>query len=452
MPVSTSKLSTTDIYSVSRLNREAKILMETTFPRIRVEGEISNLVCPASGHIYFTLKDDRTQVSSAMFKSRGQRLKFKPTEGMQVIVTARVSLYEPRGNFQLIVDNIEEMGDGVLQRAFEALKQRLKQEGLFASDNKQVIPAFPACIGVITSPTGAAIRDILTVLQRRFPATRVIIYPTLVQGKQAAGQIAAMIQTADQRAECDVLLLSRGGGSLEDLWPFNEEIVAHAVFSCTTPIVSAVGHEIDFVISDFVADQRCPTPSAAAELLSQDQQDWLYTLAEKNKRLQTLITQILQSYQQQLQQLQHRLQQLHPGKILQQQAQRLDEMEQRLVINMRHNLQKNQARLRENSAILHQHTPWHSICQMQQWRQELKHRLQQAMQRQLTTLQQQIATLAHTLDTVSPLATLQRGYSITLRLPERQVVTSSSQLNKGDQLETRLAIGSVQSQVTGTKK
>ncbi len=427
------------------------MLMETTFPNIRVEGEISNLVCPASGHIYFTLKDDRSQVSSAMFKSRGQRLKFKPSEGMQVIVSARVSLYEPRGNFQLIVDSMEEMGDGALQRAFEALKQRLKQEGLFATEHKLAIPAFPACIGVITSPTGAAIRDILTVLQRRFPATRVIVYPTLVQGKQAAEQISSMIQTADQRAECDVLLLSRGGGSLEDLWPFNEEIVARAVFSCQTPIVSAVGHEIDFVISDFVADQRCPTPSAAAELLTQDQQDWLYTLAEKNKRLQSLITNTLQSHQQQLKQLRHRLQQQHPGKTLLQQAQRLDELEQRLVINMQHNLQKNQARLRENIAMLRQHTPWHNICQMQQWHQELKHRLQQAMQHQLTQLQQQLGTLVRTLDMVSPLATLQRGYSITLRLPEQQVVTSSSQLSKGDQLEIRLASGRVQSQVTGTK-
>ena len=335
------------VFSVSRLNREARFLLENTFPAIRVEGEITNLATPASGHLYFSLKDSQAQISCALFKSRSQRLKFKPSEGMQVIVKGRISLYEPRGNFQLIADGMEEVGDGALQREFEAMKRRLDKEGLFDQEHKQPIPAFPKTIGVITSPTGAAIRDILTVLNRRFPSTSVVIYPTLVQGKQAAEQIANAIALADQRNECDVLLLSRGGGSLEDLWSFNEEVVARAIYHCQLPVVSAVGHEIDFVISDFVADQRCPTPSAAAEFLSPNATDWLQTLAGIKQRLSNALTNTLALQQKHLANLQHRLQQQHPGRTLQQQLQRLDELEQRLRLVIQHTLQSAQAALHQ---------------------------------------------------------------------------------------------------------
>src|SRR5512139_1087653 len=257
-----------EIYTISRLNREARALLEGHFPLMWIEGEISNLSRPASGHLYFSLKDPFAQVRCAMFRMRGMHLTFRPADGMHVLVRARLSLYEPRGDYQLIVEHMEEVGDGALRRAFEQLKQRLLAEGLFESGRKRALPALPRCIGVITSPTGAAIHDILTVLHRRFPAIPVIVYPVPVQGAGAAEQIATMIHRASERGDCDVLIVGRGGGSLEDLWPFNEEVVARAIYTSAIPVVSAVGHEIDFTIADFVADLRAPTPSAAAEMVS----------------------------------------------------------------------------------------------------------------------------------------------------------------------------------------
>jgi exodeoxyribonuclease VII large subunit len=330
MPELSSVSLQRDVYSVSRLNREARGLLESAFPRLWVEGEISNLARPVSGHLYFTLKDARAQVSCALFRNRATRLGFSPENGSQVLIQAQVSLYEARGNYQLIVNQMEEAGDGALRRAFEQLKNRLHKEGLFEAQHKQPLPRLPRCIGVITSPSGAAIRDVLTVLRRRFPGIPVIIYPTQVQGETAAGQIVAAIQTADSRAECDVLLLTRGGGSLEDLWPFNEEVVARAVFACKLPMVSAVGHEIDFVITDFVADQRAATPSAAAELLSPDQTELDNRFRQLDSRLYALLRQRLQQHRDQLNWLTKRMQQSHPGRQLQQQAQRLDDLELRL--------------------------------------------------------------------------------------------------------------------------
>ena len=255
-----------DIFSVSRLNREVRRLLEQGFARIWLEGELSNIARPSSGHLYFTLKDAGAQIRGAMFRNRSQSLRFNPDAGLQVLVRARVSLYEPRGDYQLIVEHMEEAGDGALRREFEELKNRLAEEGLFAAEAKQALPVLPECVGVITSPSGAAIRDVLSVLRRRFPAIPVLIYPVAVQGKAAAAGIAESIRRAATRGDCDVLILTRGGGSLEDLWPFNEEVVARAIFDCRLPVVSAIGHEIDFTISDIVADQRAPNPSAPAEL------------------------------------------------------------------------------------------------------------------------------------------------------------------------------------------
>jgi len=264
-----------DIYSVGRLNAEARGLLEGAFPLIWVQGELSNVSRPSSGHLYFTLKDANAQVRCAMFRGNNRFLKFRPADGAQVVVRASLSLYEARGDYQLIVQSMEEAGDGALQRAFEALKQKLAAEGLFEAAHKRALPTLPKRIGVITSPTGAAIRDILSVLKRRFPAIPVLIYPVAVQGQAAGAEIAAMIRRADMRRDCDVLIIARGGGSLEDLWAFNEEIVARAIFDCSIPTVSGVGHEVDFTIADFVADQRAPTPSVAAEMVSPDQHDWL---------------------------------------------------------------------------------------------------------------------------------------------------------------------------------
>ena len=259
------------IFSVSELNQYAREILENSFPMIWLEAEVSNLVQPSSGHIYLTLKDKNAQVRGAMFKGRNQRLTFKPKNGDQVLVKGRLSLYAPRGDYQLIIDAMQEAGLGALQRAFEVLKRKLAAEGLFADELKKPLPAHPNAIGVVTSPTGAAIQDIISVLKRRFPLTPIIIYPCAVQGEEAPAQLVSAIQTANRRRECEVLIVGRGGGSLEDLWAFNNESLARAIRASNIPIVSAVGHQIDFAIADFVADVRAPTPSAAAELLSQDQ-------------------------------------------------------------------------------------------------------------------------------------------------------------------------------------
>src|SRR5690625_2927780 len=256
-----------DVLSVSQLNRRSKQILETHLPLVWVEGEVSNLSRPSSGHWYFTLKDDQAQVRCAMFRNRNQLVRFNPAQGQQLLLRARVSLYEGRGDYQLIVEHMEEAGFGALQRAFEELKTRLSQEGLFASERKRPLPTLPKHIGVITSPTGAAIRDILSVLKRRFPAVPVTVLPVPVQGKEAAPAIVSALDLANRSELFDVLILARGGGSLEDLWPFNEEAVARAIYASRTPVVSAVGHEVDFSIADFVADVRAPTPSAAAELV-----------------------------------------------------------------------------------------------------------------------------------------------------------------------------------------
>ena len=274
-----------DIYTISRLNREVRTVLEDIFPSIWVQGEISNLAKPASGHLYFSLKDSSAQVRCAMFKNRLSGLRFEPENGMQVMARVNVGLYEGRGEFQLIVQTLEPAGSGALQLAFEALKQKLSAEGLFDEAHKKSLPRFPEKIGIITSATGAAIRDIISVLKRRYPSGNIIVYPTLVQGEGAAEEIARTINIAEQRNECDVFILARGGGSIEDLWAFNEEVVARTVFDISTPIVSGIGHEIDFTISDFVADQRAATPSAAAELISPDSDDVIAKLKYKEEQI-----------------------------------------------------------------------------------------------------------------------------------------------------------------------
>ena len=437
-----------DVYSVARLNREARDLLESGFPRLWVEGEISNLARPASGHLYFTLKDARAQVSCALFRNRAIRLSFTPENGTQVLIQAQVSLYEARGNYQLIVNHMEEAGDGALRRAFEQLKNRLHQEGLFDAEHKLALPDLPRCIGVITSPSGAAVRDVLTVLGRRFPAIPVIIYPTQVQGEGAARQIVSAIHAAETRAECDVLLLTRGGGSLEDLWPFNEETVARAVYACRIPLVSAVGHEIDFVISDFAADQRAATPSAGAELLSPDQNELASLIRQLESRLQARTRQRLQSCRDQLGWLVKRISQTHPGRQLQQQAQRLDDLEARLGRAWELLGSRRQAGLDALRGRLAQCSPQQKLQRLVNQAAQLAQRLEYCINTQLAYRREKLAILSRALDTISPLATLQRGYSITLRQTDGSVVHSAQQLRSGDTLKTQLARGSILSKVT----
>lgn len=442
--------NTRDIYTVSRLNREARAVLEGNFPLLWVEGEISNLARPRSGHIYFSLKDEFAQVRCAMFRMRVGNLRFTPQDGMHVTARVRVGLYEPRGDYQLQVEHMEEAGDGALQRAFEALKQRLAAEGLFDSARKRALPALPKCIGVVTSPSGAAIRDILTVLRRRFPAIPVVIYPTAVQGEGAANEIAAQIRLAGKRNECDVLIVGRGGGSLEDLWAFNEEAVARAIYESPLPVVSAVGHEVDVTISDFVADVRAATPSAAAELLSPDRDEWLYALQRIGQRLERSLRQQLRLRRQKIEWLQKRLR--DPARQLMQKAQRLDELEQRLHTAQRNLLRHLQARLATDTARLQRHNPLERLKQHRQKQQQLTVRLRQAMQQHLKQLQLKLASQLHALEAISPLATLSRGYAIVQEAQSGRVIRRSDEVKKGDTLHTLLHQGELICRVEEVRK
>jgi exodeoxyribonuclease VII large subunit len=443
----TESLETTrDIYTVSRLNREVRTVLEGSFPLIWLEGEISNLARPGSGHWYFTLKDEAAQVRCAMFRNRNMLVKGKPENGMQVLVRARIGLYEARGEYQLVIEHLEEAGDGALRRAFDALKAKLDAAGLFNVAHKQRIPALPRCIGVITSPTGAAIHDVLTTLKRRFPGIPVIVYPVPVQGAEAGTEIARMINLAGERAECDVLLLTRGGGSLEDLWAFNEEVVAQAIYVCPIPIVAGIGHEVDITIADFVADQRAPTPTAAAELVSPDKQEWRQRVLQLQTRLQRTAVRGLDARQQQLRYVSGRLP--HPARRLEERLQRLDELALRRNHAMQHSLRHRTAAIRMMQERLQQFSPRQRLAQYRLQNQNLAQRLQRGLQHRLQRQQQQLQHLAHALDTVSPLATLSRGYAIVTTAVSDKIVRRASEVNPGDAIHTRLAQGRLVSTVT----
>ncbi|HHM05091.1 MAG TPA: exodeoxyribonuclease VII large subunit [Gammaproteobacteria bacterium] len=430
-----------EVYTVSRLNREVRALLDRGFPALWLEGEISNLSRPRSGHLYFTLKDADAQLRCAMFRMRNVLLNFAPKDGMQVQLRGRVSLYEPRGDYQFIVETMEEAGDGHLRRAFEALKKRLEAEGLFDPANKKPLPDTPHRIGVITSPTGAALRDILHILRRRYPAAAVLVYPVPVQGAAAAADIARMIRLADRRQECDVLILARGGGSLEDLWAFNEEAVARAIFDCRLPLVAGVGHETDVTIADFAADRRAPTPSGAAELVSPDGAALLARLAALEMRLARRLRERLAQQARQLAFLRTRLQQQHPARRLQQHQQRLDELGGRLERAQGHLLRHARARLAAAGAALRRHTPDHRLRQSTLQLAHLRGRLRRAMTRKLDQQRSRLGSLGRALHAVSPLATLERGYAIVMRARDGQVVRSAAGVRPGEQIEARLARG-----------
>lgn len=432
------------IFSVSQLAREARELLEGSFFSIWVEGEVSNLARPASGHWYFSLKDARAQLRCAMFRGQNRKLTFTPEDGTHVLVRGRISLYEARGDFQLIVEHMEQAGAGALQRAFEELKLRLAREGLFAPEHKKSLPTLPRTIGIVTSPSGAAIRDILSILKRRFPAIPVIIYPTAVQGQTAAREITAAITLAGRRArdsgECDVLIVARGGGSLEDLWSFNDELVARAIHACPIPVISGVGHEIDTTIADFVADVRAPTPSGAAELVSPDQYEWQQMYRGYQGRLQTLQREHLRQCRQQLQWLHKRLQQMHPGQRLLQQAQRVDELEQRLQRRLRQQLVQQRLQLKNLSSALQRHRPSALVKHLAIQYRHLEQRLRQLMQTQLERRRQRLQANSQTLDAVSPLATLGRGYAI-IQDDNGQVIRQAISVDPGQRIHARLARG-----------
>ncbi len=412
-----------------------------------VEGEISNFARPSSGHWYFTLKDANAQVKCAMFRNRNQRVRNVPQQGQQVLLRARVSLYEGRGDYQLIVEHMEDAGEGALQRAFEALKAQLHQEGLFDPAYKKPLPALPEHIGVITSPTGAAIRDILHVLARRFPSIPVSIFPVAVQGAEAAGQIVKALHNANQQSSCDLLIVGRGGGSLEDLWPFNEEIVARAIFDSRIPVISAVGHEVDITISDYVADVRAPTPSAAAEVCTPNGQEMLQQFYGYEALLEDSMARRLSRAQERLTAFSSRLQ--HPRQRLQAQAQHLDNLEIRLRQNIQRMLQQQGQQLRGLTAHHDSLNPKKALAQHQKQLSYLEQRLKTGIQHQLKTARQALGKSSALLDSVSPLNILQRGYTVTTD-NKGQVIRSSEALQTGDTIVTRLAKGSVESTVTKT--
>jgi exodeoxyribonuclease VII large subunit len=435
------------IFSVSQLNREAKRLLASHFLTVQVQGEISNLSLPSSGHYYFTLKDAQAQIRCAMFKGQQQRLRFKPANGNLVVATAQVSLYEPRGDYQLVVEQLEEAGDGALRLAYERLKQKLLLEGMFEQSRKKPIPPLPKQIGVITSASGAAIHDILSVLKRRFPAIPVLIYPVAVQGDGAKFEISAALDTANKQHLVDVIILARGGGSLEDLWAFNEEIVARAIAASHIPVISAVGHEVDFSIADFVADLRAPTPSAAAEHAVPDQSAWLNRFTAIERQLTRQIQDKLQQQQLRLTWLNKALQTQHPGEKLQRNAQRLDELEQRLNRAIQNSLQQHRQQLALNKHRLYLHQPLAAIHDYRRQLDYFQQRLSRSMQIKITTLKSRQQAAAQTLHAVSPLATLERGYAIVQRRDSSQLIKSVKQLTKHELLDTRFADGRIVSEV-----
>ncbi len=432
------KLLDKQVLTVSQLNSRARELLEATFASVWVEGEISNVSTPASGHWYFTLKDSAAQIRCAMFRNRNIFSRCKPEAGKKVAVRGRISLFEGRGDYQLIADQMDAAGEGDLQRQFERMKARLQLEGIFDSQHKKPLPRWPGTVAVVTSATGAAVQDICQVLKRRFPALRVVVLPVAVQGEQAAPQVAAAIARVNDEHIADVIIVGRGGGSLEDLWAFNEEIVARAIFASVIPVVSAVGHETDFSIADFVADVRAPTPSAAAELISPDQNEISARLVHIERRLLRAIRTELDQARQALQIRQARM--LHPRHRLQALMQQVDYLEVRLRRAMQAGLQRRRAHLDGRAAALARCAPSDLLRRYRQRHDYLAERLRGSMTRILQRRAERLGASSQMLNTVSPLQTVARGYAIVTD-KSGGIVRDSTQLQTGDTITARLARG-----------
>lgn len=443
-----SSMQSPAIFTVSRLNQTVRLLLEREVGQVWISGEISNFTQPASGHWYFTLKDDTAQVRCAMFRNSNRRVTFRPQHGQQILVRASITLYEPRGEYQIIVESMQPAGEGLLQQKYEQLKAKLAAEGLFDQQSKQPLPSPAHCVGVITSKTGAALHDILHVLKRRDPSLPVVIYPTAVQGEDAPGQIVRAIALANSRKECDVLIVGRGGGSLEDLWSFNDERVARAIFASQIPIVSAVGHETDVTIADFVADLRAPTPSAAAEMVSRNQLELLRQLQSGQQRLEMAMDYYLANRTRRFTQLEHRLQQQHPQLRLARQQTVLERLRQRMTYAMDNQLKRSGQRQQRMTQRLNQHSPQPRIHRAQNRVQQLEYRLAQLMSARLSATRERFGNAMTHLDAVSPLATLARGYSVTTAM-DGNVLKQTKQVKAGDVLTTRLVDGWVESEVKG---
>lgn len=432
-----------EVLTVTQLNRCARTMLEEVFSGVWVVGEISNLAKPASGHIYFTLKDHDAQIRCALFRQNALRVREALRDGVSVKAYGKVSLFEGRGDYQLIIERLEPAGDGSLKLAFELLQKKLSEEGLFAAEIKKTLPAHPKRIGIVTSPSGAVIRDIISVFKRRAPHIELVLIPTAVQGKDATFQIIKALALADKQ-RFDAIILARGGGSLEDLWCFNEEAVARAIADCETPIVSGVGHETDVTIADFVSDVRAPTPSAAAELLAPHHQDWLFTLKQLQQRLERNIRQSLAQYQIKIEGLLKRLR--SPSQQLQQQTQRVDDLELRLVRSFQQQRLTRQSALNQlESRLLAQH-PQRRLHTIAQQLNTAEQRLLRVMQEKLKYLRIHLTTQVQALQIISPLATLERGYSIVLS-ERKEVIQSANQTTVGQDLTVKLSKGELKVRV-----
>lgn len=440
------------IYSPSELNREVKLHLEAGFPRVVVEAEISNLARPASGHLYFSLKDDRAQIRCAMFRSAASRMGFRPENGTKVTARGRISLYEARGEYQFIIDSMQEAGEGLLQRQFEELKNKLQAEGLFDPALKKALPIYPRRIALITSASGAAVRDLQHVLERRWPVAQVRLYPVLVQGVDAPAEIRAAIVAANRHNWADTLIVGRGGGSLEDLWAFNDESVARAVAASAIPIVSAVGHETDFSICDFVADLRAPTPSAAAELATPDQAVLLESLRRGQRQLQYRMESRLQQNAQKLDHAVHRLQQRHPSRRLEEQRQQLDGLMARLSRHTQLTLKEREVQLKTLEKRLGAHRPERKLAELGTQVESLRRSLDRRIKEVLRSHQEQLGHLARTLNAVSPLETIGRGYSVLTAGPDDEVISQVSQVRKGDAVSAQVSDGFIDLTVERTRK
>ncbi len=437
-----------EIWTIAQLTRRVKNLLEGQVGAVWIAGEISNWKLAASGHAYFTLKDATSQIDAVIFRGRLSRLKFRPESGLEVIARGQITVYERRGNYQIILEEMQPKGMGALQLAFERLKAKLQAEGVFDEAHKKALPLMPRRIGVVTSPTGAAIRDILQVLNRRFANVHVVLCPARVQGDEAAAEIVEAIETLEQWG-VDVMIVGRGGGSLEDLWPFNEEPVVRAVFAAKTPIISAVGHEIDFALTDFAADLRAPTPSAAAELVVREQQALTEQLHTIQRRLSEALARKLERAQHRLQVAQTSFVFTRPEELVRQRRQTSDELRMRLEGALQDRAQQTRLRWERCNGKLQMHSPQHRLHLAQQRQKTLQEHLEKIGNRLTESRRQHLAAMGAHLNALSPLAILSRGYTVAWKMPEKKLVKRATQLQVGDKLSLRFGEGAVNATVNG---
>ena len=431
------------VISVSELNKKAKSLLEKGIPKLWIEGEISNLAKPASGHMYFSLKDEMSQIRCAWFKQRQLQNTLNIVNGSKMLALGKIGLYEPRGEYQFIVEKMEIAGEGDLKRRYEDLKRKLSAEGIFSEENKSELPNLPKRIGVITSPSGAAVQDILTVLNRRFPIIPIIIFPVAVQGEQAAPQIQNALEKANFRADCDLLILARGGGSLEDLWAFNEEIVARAIFDSEIPIISAIGHETDVTISDFTADLRAPTPSGAAELAVPDQHDWIKSIDNISEKINTIITQQINSKSQLSDWINKRLSQSSPMMTVKRQIEKSNNLQKMLSSSILQNLSRQEKNIHQLKSNLNEVSPRLKIHTQLSRIKELNQKITSCSDHLLEGLNNRIKLASKTLNSVSPLRTLDRGYAIARDAKTKNVIMSADAIEIENDIEVKLAKGEI---------